>query len=89
MKSRSVSDFAGLFDKAICQSGVALNPWAKVADPKKYAYKMCELLGNDSQDHRKIVEFLRSIEAVKLVEVQEQLLTKYVRRKTKNIVVLI
>lgn len=72
--------FSGLFHKAICQSGVALNPWAQVFDPKKYAYKICELLGKNITDHKEIVQFLRTIHASKLIEAQEGVLTKEVSR---------
>ena len=65
---------AGLFHKAISQSGVALNTWASMPpNPKKYAYKLCSLLGRDIQDSRAIVHFLRRINCLKLIDAQEKL----------------
>lgn len=70
----------GLFHKAIAQSGVALNPWAFTRKTKQYAYKVCEFLGNKTQDHKAIVDFLRSIDSHKLIEAQEKLLTEEVSK---------
>ncbi|XP_044012655.1 juvenile hormone esterase-like [Aphidius gifuensis] len=66
----------GLFHKAILQSGVANNPWASVpSSPKKNAIKIASILGKDSSDPVEIVEFLRTIDAIKLLEAQMQMLT--------------
>ena len=42
-------------------------------NPKKYAYKLCSLLGRDIQDSRAIVHFLRRINCLKLIDAQEKL----------------
>lgn len=57
---------------------MALNPWALIRNPKQYAYRLCELLGNKTKDHRAVVDFLRSIDILKLIEAQEQVLTEEV-----------
>lgn len=77
--------FLGLFHKAICQSGVVLNPWAKLTiNPKRFAYQMCSLLGNKSRDHKELVDFLRHIDCEKLIEIQNQLLTDEVWHLNKK-----
>ena len=65
----------GLFHKAISQSGVALNPWASVVNPKIYAYRLCELLGNKTENHQEIINFLKTIPCTELIKAQEKILT--------------
>ncbi|XP_015605144.1 esterase FE4 isoform X2 [Cephus cinctus] len=66
----------GLFHKAISQSGVAVNPWAKVwANPDEFAYRLSDSLGRKSFDPVTVVEFLRTVDSHKLVKAQQKLLT--------------
>lgn len=67
---------AGLFHKAISQSGVALNSWAIAGkEPRKYAFQLAAKLGEHSTDPATVLEFLRKIEPQKLVTTANQLLT--------------
>lgn len=63
------------------QSGVVLNPWAVSEDPKYRIYKLCEILGNNTRDHEKIVSFLQKIERKKLIEAVDQILPPKVKKK--------
>ncbi|CAD1479425.1 unnamed protein product [Heterotrigona itama] len=66
----------GLFDKAIIQSGVAVNPWASIIkEPSKYAFQLAAKLGESSTDPETVVEFLRTIDVQKLVATEVKLLT--------------
>lgn len=66
----------GLFHKAIIQSGVALNPWAIISEkPSKYGFQLAAKLGETSTDPETVVEFLRTIDAKKLVDLETKLLT--------------
>lgn len=65
---------AGLFHKAIAQSGVAINPWAiQTEDPKKFTYMLAAKLGENSTDPKTVLEFLRTIDAKKLVITEMEL----------------
>ena len=66
------------------QSGVAINPWAYVNNPKKYALRIAALLGCESEDPKKVVDFLRTIEVTKLLQAQESFLTKEVGKIVLN-----
>lgn len=82
--------FTGLFHKAILQSGVANNPWASVPhSPKKNAIKIASILGKESSDPVEIVEFLRTIDVVKLLEAQMGMLKFIVRQLIEIIIILI
>ncbi|XP_012282463.1 esterase B1 [Orussus abietinus] len=73
----------GLFHKAICQSGVALNPWAcGPREPRRSAQEIAAILGEVSTDPRVIVEFLRTVDAKTLVEAQEKMTTPERRMQT-------
>lgn len=66
----------GLFHKAIMQSGVAFNPWAIISEkPSKYGFQLAAKLGETSTDPETVVEFLRTIDAKKLVDLETKLLT--------------
>lgn len=67
----------GLFHKAIAQSGVATNPWAIVTkNAQKYATMLAANLGKDITDPHKLVEFLRTKDALELVVAQQKLLVQ-------------
>lgn len=68
----------GLFHKAICQSGVALNPWAEKLEPKKTALKYLAHLDCKERDPKAIVAFLRGLDCGQLLEAQQKLLTPQV-----------
>lgn len=71
----------GFFHKAIIQSGVANNPWATIANPKMYGFQLASHFGCDKKGPKEIVEFLRTINPMELVKVQEKILTKEDRLK--------
>ncbi|KAJ9600064.1 hypothetical protein L9F63_009645, partial [Diploptera punctata] len=58
----------GLFHRAIAMSGVVLNPWALVQNPRDRAFRLGETLGCKTTDSKKLVEFLRTVPAMKLVD---------------------
>lgn len=67
----------GLFQKAIAQSGVSTNPWAIITkDVKEYAVQLAAALGKETTDPQELVEFLRTIDPVKLAGMQHKLLAK-------------
>ncbi|XP_066582626.1 juvenile hormone esterase-like [Prorops nasuta] len=65
----------GLFHKAIAQSGVVINPWAFVYDPKRFALEVTAKLGETSTDPKKMVEFLRTVDTKVLINTQTKLLS--------------
>lgn len=66
-----------LFQKAIMQSGVSTNPWAVLTkDVKKYAEDLAADLGKETTDPHELIEFLRTIEPLKLADAQQKLLVK-------------
>lgn len=69
--------FTGLFHKAIMESGTIFSG-RLLKDPKIYAHRLCEILGNGTKDPESIVKFLRSIDSHKLIEAQNKLKTKEV-----------
>ncbi|XP_058807487.1 esterase FE4-like [Phymastichus coffea] len=73
----------GLFHKAISQSGSIFNPWASIhGDPKLAVYKLCELLGKKTTNHKEIVQFLRTIDTMSLIEAQGKIMSEDVQKKT-------
>ena len=48
-------------------------------NPSMYAFKLSSLLGYESTDPVKVVEFLRTVDSIKLVKTQQKLITKVVR----------
>ncbi|XP_057336401.1 uncharacterized protein LOC130674963 [Microplitis mediator] len=66
----------GLFQKAILQSGVATNTWASApSSMKEAAENVSEKLGNKVTDTKKLIEFLQSVDALKLAEAEDPLKT--------------
>ena len=59
---------AGLFKRAILQSGSALSPWAIQEDPELQARKFGQLAGYQGQDLHGLVEHLKSQPSEKLCE---------------------
>ncbi|CAK1601169.1 unnamed protein product [Parnassius mnemosyne] len=61
---------AGLFNKAICQSGVCLNEWSYNIYAKKRAFQLGKLLGKETDDTTELLEFLRNVPVSSLVNIQ-------------------
>ena len=57
------------------QSGVAINPWASIKNPKTYGIRLAENLGFKSEDPKEIVKFLKTVEPIMLTKAQEQVIT--------------
>jgi len=69
----------GLFHKAILMSGTVFNSWASVSD-RKWAKRLAVGLGwNKNRSTGSMVKFLLAANPIKIVEVQNGILTKYVR----------
>nr|AEL33699.1 carboxylesterase CXE26 [Spodoptera littoralis] len=64
----------GLFSKAICQSGVCLNEWSYNLYARQRAFQLGKLLGKDTDDPKELLEFLRSVPAKSLINIQLPLL---------------
>ncbi|XP_012216886.1 esterase E4 [Linepithema humile] len=61
----------GLFHKAILQSGIATCNWAVLKNkPEDNGFRLASLLGNDSKDPEKVVEFLQTVPASEIVATQ-------------------
>ncbi|XP_058988325.1 juvenile hormone esterase isoform X2 [Musca domestica] len=67
----------GLFHRAISESGSALNPWAMGESSMTRAYRLAANLGYvGANDTEEILEFLRRVPAMKLVEAAPTTLTE-------------
>ncbi|TGZ48392.1 Carboxylic ester hydrolase [Temnothorax longispinosus] len=65
-----------LFHKAILQSGIITSDWAMIRNqPEANSFKLASVLGNDSKDPEKVIEFLRTIPTVKIIKAQHKVLT--------------
>ncbi|XP_044593020.1 esterase FE4-like isoform X2 [Cotesia glomerata] len=61
----------GLFHKAIIQSGVATNPWGTAPySGVETAVKISLLLGKKITDTKELIEYLRTVDATRLVEAE-------------------
>ncbi|KAJ8687541.1 hypothetical protein QAD02_023335 [Eretmocerus hayati] len=65
----------GLFHKVICQSGTGLAPWARVRNSKRYAYLACNILDEYPVKPEDAHDFLKSVDALKLMKALEKLHT--------------
>ncbi|XP_046491824.1 juvenile hormone esterase-like isoform X1 [Neodiprion pinetum] len=65
----------GLFHKAIMQSGVILNPWVITPPSVETAHRLAALLGKETTDVHEIVEHLRTIPALQLIQAELQVPT--------------
>ncbi|XP_036141336.1 esterase FE4-like [Monomorium pharaonis] len=70
-----------LFHKAISQSGVMRCPWAYTEDPQNLGFRLAEKLGKPTKDPKTTYEFLKTIDAKKLIETQENSLSTEEERK--------
>lgn len=57
---------AGLFHRAIAESGTAMCPWAKIEDPLNYAQQLANLLSCPTNDTTELVDCLRQIDGEEL-----------------------
>ncbi|XP_013181547.1 PREDICTED: esterase B1-like isoform X1 [Papilio xuthus] len=60
----------GLFNKAICQSGVCLNEWSYNLYAKKRAFQLGQLLGKETEDELELLDFLRQLPASSFVNIK-------------------
>ncbi|CAK1540430.1 unnamed protein product [Leptosia nina] len=66
-----ISDMsAGLFNKAICQSGVCLNEWSYNLHARERALQLGKVLGKTTDDVNELLDFLRDVPAELLVDVK-------------------
>ncbi|XP_037027605.1 venom carboxylesterase-6 isoform X2 [Bradysia coprophila] len=72
---------AGLFHRAISESGSALNPWALAENPKERAFRLGRVLGFETNSTEHLLAFLRKIPARKLVDYAARTLTPEDSRK--------
>ncbi|XP_018312621.1 esterase E4 [Mycetomoellerius zeteki] len=73
----------GLFHKAISQSGVATNPWSLTEWTNKAmsrGFQLAEKLGKITSDPKVAYEFLKTIDAKKLIEVGQKFLATPIDR---------
>ena len=59
---------AGLFQKAILQSGNALISWSITYEPNKWAFEVGSTLGFNGDDPKELVKYLRTISVEDLVK---------------------
>lgn len=68
----------GLFHKAILQSGVLRNPWAfteRQSHSTNKGFRLAEKLGKATADSKVAYEFLKTIDAKKLIETEQKSLS--------------
>lgn len=72
-----------LFQRAIPMSGVAFNSGWTLQPRRNWAFRLADALGyNGSQKEAEVLEFLESADAIKIVEVSQQVLTETVSLTT-------
>lgn len=57
----------GLFNKAIAQSGTAIDDWAIQRDGRERAFRVGKVLGKETEDENELLEFLQSVSVTKLL----------------------
>nr|CAD7447139.1 unnamed protein product [Timema bartmani] len=77
---------SGLFQRAIAQSGSAINPWALSTDPNERAFRLGQSLGYNGTDRQELVDFLRSLPVGDIIDHQSQIITE--EESVREIVVL-
>lgn len=60
----------GLFNKAICQSGVCIHDWAYSLYGRQRAFQLGRMLGIDTKDATELVQFLRDVPVSSLVNIK-------------------
>ncbi|XP_067007340.2 esterase B1 [Anabrus simplex] len=71
----------GLFQRAIPQSGTALNWWAVARKPKDRAFRLGHAMGCKTKDPKELIEFLRNAEPQQMYEALEPARTKEERKR--------
>ncbi|XP_049866213.1 esterase FE4-like [Pectinophora gossypiella] len=71
----------GLFNKIICNSGVNVADWALGRDPVGRAFRAGKALGKDLTDKNELLEFFRSVEAVKFGRITFKSMTEDEKRR--------
>lgn len=61
---------AGLFQRAIIQSGTVLSPWASTNLTVSTALKLGKVFACDTEDLKELAECLRKVDAEELVKYQ-------------------
>lgn len=65
----------GLFHRVIAQSGTCIHDWAIGRDSKQRAFRAGKVLGKETKDTKKLLDFLRSVKPIKLTNLTESTLT--------------
>lgn len=66
---------SGLFHRAICQSGTALNTWARAPHARERSFALGKVLGLETNDTSKLLEYLRSVSPKMLIDAAPLTLT--------------
>lgn len=66
---------AGLFHRAICQSGSALNTWARTENAREKAFKLGDTLGLNTNSSTELLKFLRKLSPKHLIDAAPLTLT--------------
>jgi carboxylesterase type B len=66
--SKNLFAFAGLFHRAIVQSGSALNPWATLPESARVSIESAANLGCDQSSLNELTACLRQVPAMKFAE---------------------
>uniref|UniRef100_A0A336MQG4 Carboxylic ester hydrolase n=3 Tax=Culicoides sonorensis TaxID=179676 RepID=A0A336MQG4_CULSO len=66
---------SGLFHRAICQSGTALNTWARAPHARERAFALGKVLGLETNDTSKLLEHLRTVSPKMLIDAAPLTLT--------------
>ncbi|XP_072938579.1 juvenile hormone esterase-like [Epargyreus clarus] len=66
----------GLFNKAICQSGVCLNEWGYNIYGKERAFQLGKILGITTDSPNELLQFLRDMPVSSLIKIQLPILGK-------------
>nr|CAD7431044.1 unnamed protein product [Timema monikensis] len=67
---------AGLFHRAISESGSALNPWAYVDQTQERAFRLGSYLGHETEDTQDLLDFLRTLTGSQLQKALSHVLTE-------------
>lgn len=80
------TSIAGLFSRAIAQSGCALNPWAfnTRLEARRKAFRFGEALSCKTNDSKELAEFLNTVPAEQLVDGVPQAMTEQVEKKQNS-----
>ncbi|XP_053612703.1 esterase B1 isoform X1 [Plodia interpunctella] len=60
----------GLFNKAICQSGVCLNEWSYNLYPRERAFQLARQLGKETNEPSELLQFFRELPTSSLVKIE-------------------